>query len=136
MQFDKSKLIAMIDERIKSAAAKGSSDLIERQRAYDKALAAWQINWAPRWTMLANNLLDALDKNEPVRDLGPLSDAIKWNSSDALFKSTRPETVLDTYIHQVARFQRLKAVIEAAKDEVVSETTLLKMGFKLTELVD
>lgn len=136
MQFQREKLISMVDSRITVYQYDGERDLMERQAAYDKMVDDWKSNYVPLWRDLVELITDQLEDDGVVATLGVMLDTIKYNSHQALLDAKRPEEILSKYTDAVNRFQRLKSVLEAASDQTVSETSLQKMGFKLTDLVN
>jgi len=141
MQFDRVKLIETIDKQLEVLRKKDEEELLDLQQKWDLARANWQQDWMPKWEQVAtsiNQLLAAGDVIESMQQvLKPVSLDYYRSEKLATWKEIGPSIDRPTAFENrtIISLVNLRAVLDAAEDQKVSETSLNKMGYKLTDLV-
>lgn len=136
MNFDRVDLIAKIDKKLKDMkdmrekAAQQSGEIV---KAYENAKQDWIRKHSNAWTNVALAIQDKIAKGQVItaKDLEPVADSRFGRFTTFDYEPPKPKKPPE---EKVARLTSLRDALELSTDKTVSDSTISRMGWTISEL--
>jgi hypothetical protein len=131
MQFNRTKLIGLIDAEIQRRTNAAAEATQKEYQQYDASLSAYQERTSESWSAFSRYIEDRIAEGKPVLKEGVPAEIWSRNGYELDFWTKSVPAVTPLRLDDLPA---LKAMLQSVEDEKISTAELQRLGFKVPSI--